>query len=347
MAAEKVTPTAINFMATHGRGLICLSLTEDRIRPARAAADGAGQHLALRHRVHRLHRGRARRHHRHLGRRPRADHPRRRRARRRSRATSSARATCSRSARATGGVLVRTGQTEGSVDLARLAGLFPAGVICEVMNADGTMARRPSSALRQEARAHAPQRRRPHPLPAPERAAGEAGGQRRAQPSRAGHLDGARLPERRRLRRAHRDGEGRHQRPAAGAHPHAPRLSGGRPARQRGVRLRQPAASRPSGPSPRRGAGCWSTCTRRVRPASALTLHPSGGRGGRTRRRPQPAARVRGGRADPQGPRPATAAPVDQQSQEDRRPGELFSRGRGADSASRGRGSSAAQGTAS
>jgi 3,4-dihydroxy 2-butanone 4-phosphate synthase/GTP cyclohydrolase II len=42
-----------------------------------------------------------------------------------------------------GGVLVRTGQTEGSVDLARLAGLMPAGVICEIMNADGTMARRP------------------------------------------------------------------------------------------------------------------------------------------------------------------------------------------------------------
>jgi 3,4-dihydroxy 2-butanone 4-phosphate synthase/GTP cyclohydrolase II len=42
-----------------------------------------------------------------------------------------------------GGVLVRTGQTEGSVDLARLAGLEPAGVICEIMNEDGTMARRP------------------------------------------------------------------------------------------------------------------------------------------------------------------------------------------------------------
>jgi 3,4-dihydroxy 2-butanone 4-phosphate synthase/GTP cyclohydrolase II len=40
-------------------------------------------------------------------------------------------------------VLVRTGQTEGSVDLARLAGLEPAGVLCEVMSADGTMARRP------------------------------------------------------------------------------------------------------------------------------------------------------------------------------------------------------------
>jgi 3,4-dihydroxy 2-butanone 4-phosphate synthase/GTP cyclohydrolase II len=42
-----------------------------------------------------------------------------------------------------GGVLVRTGQTEGSVDLARLAGLYPAGVICEVMNEDGSMSRRP------------------------------------------------------------------------------------------------------------------------------------------------------------------------------------------------------------
>ena len=43
----------------------------------------------------------------------------------------------------TGGVLVRSGQTEGSVDLARLAGLKPAGVICEVMNPDGTMSRLP------------------------------------------------------------------------------------------------------------------------------------------------------------------------------------------------------------
>ena len=43
----------------------------------------------------------------------------------------------------TGGVLVRAGQTEGSVDLARLAGLKPAGVICEIMNDDGTMSRMP------------------------------------------------------------------------------------------------------------------------------------------------------------------------------------------------------------
>src|SRR5262249_51633910 len=46
----------------------------------------------------------------------------------------------------TGGVLVRTGQTEAAVDLARIAGLYPAGVICEVMNDDGTMARVPQLA---------------------------------------------------------------------------------------------------------------------------------------------------------------------------------------------------------
>ena len=65
-----------------------------------------------------------------------------------------------------GGVLVRTGQTEGSVDLARLAGLSPAGVICEIMNADGTMARMPE--LERFARKHGLtllSGRRPHPLP--------------------------------------------------------------------------------------------------------------------------------------------------------------------------------------
>src|SRR5208337_2276577 len=51
-----------------------------------------------------------------------------------------------------GGVLQRAGQTEGSVDLARLAGLYPAGVICEVMNEDGTMARVPE--LSEVARQH-------------------------------------------------------------------------------------------------------------------------------------------------------------------------------------------------
>ena len=62
---------------------------------------------------------------------------------RRARTTSSSPATSSRCARASGGVLERAGQTEAAVDLARLAGLNTAGVICEIMNEDGTMARVP------------------------------------------------------------------------------------------------------------------------------------------------------------------------------------------------------------
>ena len=60
--------------------------------------------------------------------------------------SGAARATCFRCARASGGVMVRAGQTEAAVDLARIAGLYPAGVICEIMNEDGTMARVPELA---------------------------------------------------------------------------------------------------------------------------------------------------------------------------------------------------------
>jgi len=142
MAAEKVTPDAINFMATHGRGLICLSLTEERIRQLNLplmvqentspyqtaftvsieASRGITTGISAQDRARTV------------------------------RAAVAPNAKPSDLVRPghvfplrarTGGVLVRTGQTEGSVDLARLAGLFPAGVICEVMNPDGTMARRP------------------------------------------------------------------------------------------------------------------------------------------------------------------------------------------------------------
>ena len=66
------------------------------------------------------------------------------------------------------GVLERTGQTEASVDLARLAGLQPAGVICEVMNEDGTMARVPDLVgFCARARPEDDHRRRPDRLPAP------------------------------------------------------------------------------------------------------------------------------------------------------------------------------------
>jgi 3,4-dihydroxy 2-butanone 4-phosphate synthase/GTP cyclohydrolase II len=142
MAAQCVTPAAINFMATHARGLICLTLTaarldrlqiplmvqdntsvndtaftvsiearqgvstgisaHDRARTVQVAVDPKSSPADLV--------------------RPGHIFPLRARA---------------------GGVLERNGHTEGSVDLARMAGFAPAGVICEVMNADGTMARRP------------------------------------------------------------------------------------------------------------------------------------------------------------------------------------------------------------
>ncbi|MGZ3457011.1 MAG: 3,4-dihydroxy-2-butanone-4-phosphate synthase [Archangium sp.] len=142
MAAEKVTPQAINFMATHGRGLICLSLTEPRLRRLNLplmvqdntssfqtaftvsieAAQGVSTGISAADRAHTIQVAVA----------PHA------------KPSDLARPGHVFPLRAReGGVLVRTGQTEGSVDLARLAGLEPAGVICEIMNSDGTMARRP------------------------------------------------------------------------------------------------------------------------------------------------------------------------------------------------------------
>jgi 3,4-dihydroxy 2-butanone 4-phosphate synthase / GTP cyclohydrolase II len=142
MAAERVTPEAVNFMARHGRGLICLTLTEERIQrlglpmmvQENRAAMGTAFTVSIEAR-HGVTTGISA-----------AD-----------RATTIL-AAVARDARPEdivspghifplkarrGGVLVRTGQTEGSVDLARLAGLEPAGVICEIMKDDGTMARMP------------------------------------------------------------------------------------------------------------------------------------------------------------------------------------------------------------
>jgi 3,4-dihydroxy 2-butanone 4-phosphate synthase/GTP cyclohydrolase II len=151
IAAEKITPQAINFMAKHGRGLICMPMTEDRVAELEipqmvatntsrydtafcvgieakgvtstgiSASDRAATVLAV-------------------------IDP-------RTRPTDLARPghTFPLKAR-TGGVLVRAGQTEAAVDLARIAGLYPAGVICEIMNDDGTMARVPE--LTKYARRH-------------------------------------------------------------------------------------------------------------------------------------------------------------------------------------------------
>jgi 3,4-dihydroxy 2-butanone 4-phosphate synthase/GTP cyclohydrolase II len=142
MAADAVTPEAVNFMATHGRGLICVPLTPERCDlldlPPMAAQNTAKHRTAFTVSVEARHGT--------------------------TTGISAAdraltiRVLCDptkgaadlerpghvfplRAAR--GGVLHRTGHTEATVDLARLAGRFPAGVLCEIMNADGTMARRP------------------------------------------------------------------------------------------------------------------------------------------------------------------------------------------------------------
>ena len=145
IAAEKVTPEVINFMATHGRGLICLPMTGERLDELEiplvaekntsqfgtpfcvsiearqnvstgiSAADRAVTVLAA------------------------VDS--------KTRSVDLARPGHTFPLRARdGGVMVRAGQTEAAVDLARMAGLYPAGVICEIMNKDGTMARVPELA---------------------------------------------------------------------------------------------------------------------------------------------------------------------------------------------------------
>ncbi len=142
LAAEKVTPEAINFMARYGRGLICLTLTEERADYLRLfpmtqqnssrfgtaftetieAREGVTTGISAADRAHTI------------------------------RTAIEAKSTAADLARPghvfplrarRGGVLVRAGQTEASVDLARMAGLNPSGVICEIMRDDGEMARIP------------------------------------------------------------------------------------------------------------------------------------------------------------------------------------------------------------
>ncbi len=142
LAAEFVTPEAINFMAKYGRGLICLTLTEDRADYLRLgpmtqqnssrfgtaftetieAREGVTTGISAHDRAHTI---------------KVAIDP-------TSTANDLARPGHIFPLRARkGGVLVRAGQTEASVDLSRMAGLIPAGVICEIMKDDGTMARVP------------------------------------------------------------------------------------------------------------------------------------------------------------------------------------------------------------
>src|ERR1700749_4994088 len=142
LAAEFVTPEAINFMAKYGRGLVCLTLTEERADYLRLgpmtqqnssrfgtaftetikAREGVTTGISAHDRSHTI------------------------------KVAIDSTSTANDLARPghifplrarKGGVLVRAGQTEASVDLARMAGMIPAGVLCEIMKDDGTMARVP------------------------------------------------------------------------------------------------------------------------------------------------------------------------------------------------------------
>ena len=142
LAAEKVTPEAINFMAKYGRGLICLAMTEERLEHLRLgpmsaentsqfgtafceaidARVGVTTGISAHDRARTIQVAINPATQPHDLARPGHMFPLRARK---------------------GGVLVRAGQTEASVDLARLAGMIPAGIICEIMKDDGTMARVP------------------------------------------------------------------------------------------------------------------------------------------------------------------------------------------------------------
>jgi len=143
MAAEMVTPEAINFMATHGRGLICLAMTAERVgelqlepmAPENTALGGTAFTVSIDLKGREVTTG--------ISAYDRAETIRAAVAPN-SCAEDFARPghvfpLCARA----GGVLERRGQTEAAVDLAGLAGLQPAGVICEIVNDDGTMARVP------------------------------------------------------------------------------------------------------------------------------------------------------------------------------------------------------------
>jgi 3,4-dihydroxy 2-butanone 4-phosphate synthase/GTP cyclohydrolase II len=142
MAAELVTPEAINFMAKYGRGLICLSLTGDRLReleiPMMVEDNTSPRSTAFTVSIE------ARK-----GVTTGISAADRARTIQVAVGPDTGAADLSRPGHVfplravDGGVLVRTGHTEGSLDLARLAGLTPAGVICEVMRDDGEMARMP------------------------------------------------------------------------------------------------------------------------------------------------------------------------------------------------------------
>ena len=178
-----------------------------------------------------------------------------------------------------GGVLKRAGHTEAAVDLARLAGLAAAGVLCEIVNDDGTMARLPElERVRRRARPAADLHRRPHPATGSrtEQLVDRHG--RGPHPDPVGRFQLHRLPRRRSTATEHLafvQGDVRHGRPGAGAGalgvPHRRRV------RLLPLRLRARSSTRPWPASPPRAAASSSTCgaTRAAASASATRSGPT------------------------------------------------------------------------
>ena len=325
--AEKATPEAINFMATYGRGLICLSMTGERLDhlqiPMMVQDNTSAFQTAFCVSIEAKHK------------------------------TTTGISAPDRAATVLtaidpgtrpsdlarpghvfplrakdGGVLRRPGQTEAAVDLARLAGLYPAGVICEVMKDDGTMARMPDLLTFSELhgvrhRDH----RRPHQVPAQPRVPREARG-----PAQAPHAL-RRVPSHRLREHAQREdppgprhgllGGGR-----ARARAHAQRVPHGRCAPEPALRLRRPAGSRhgrhrPRGARRHRLPPAGGPRHRPAQQAQGLRApgpghgHGGGQRGPGLRRR---RAGLRHRRPDPPRPGPAQDPPPHQQPQEAPRP---------------------------
>ena len=200
-------------MARYGRGLICLSMTPERLDELEIPLMVSQNTVALRHRVLRPDRSEGPDDHRHLGRRSRGDgaqapiDP-------ATRPADLARPGHMFPLRArTGGVMVRAGQTEAAVDLARIAGLYPAGVICEIMNEDGTMARVPQlTKFAQEARPADDHDRGSDQVPHAHRVARQARRRRRSCRREYGDFHDPRVREPARQPGARRAGPRRHRR---------------------------------------------------------------------------------------------------------------------------------------
>ena len=228
-------------------------------RPARDSARGQRQLVAPRHRDVRVDRRARGHHHRHLGGGPRRD------GARGDRPRVSMPRDLSRPGHVfplrarNGGVLVRAGHTEAAVDLARIAGLEPAGVICEIMNDDGTMARVPElTKFAPQARPADDHDRGSDPVPDADRAAGEARRHGEAA-DRARRVPPVRLREPDRRRDARGAGARRHRRRQGRAGARALEVPDRRRVPLGALRLR-PAARRGAGAHRRRRAAA-SCCT--------------------------------------------------------------------------------------